>query len=46
MIKTILENVSLEILKGQTTAFIGPSGSEKSSIINLLADYILPRKAK
>ena len=32
----VLNNISLEIKSGQTIAFMGPSGSGKSSIVNLL----------
>jgi ATP-binding cassette subfamily B protein len=32
----VLNNISLEIKSGQTVAFMGPSGSGKSSIVNLL----------
>lgn len=34
--KNILENISFNIKPGQTIAFIGPTGSGKSTILNLL----------
>jgi subfamily B ATP-binding cassette protein MsbA len=34
--KPALENVSFEVKRGECVAFVGPSGSGKSSIVNLL----------
>jgi ABC-type multidrug transport system fused ATPase/permease subunit len=37
--KTILENVNLDILPGQKVAFVGASGSGKSTILSLLPRF-------
>ena len=37
--KTILKNINIEIKKGQTIAFVGSSGSGKSTIANLLLRF-------
>lgn len=41
-----LKNINLEIEAGKKTALIGPSGSGKSSIINLLLRFIEPQNGK
>lgn len=35
----ILKNISLEVKKGQTVAFVGPSGGGKTTLCNLLARF-------
>ena len=37
-----LENISYEVAKGQTVAFVGPSGSGKSSLVKLLVSLYSP----
>lgn len=37
--KNIFENLSLAILKGKTTAIVGPTGSGKSTLANLLLRF-------
>ncbi len=37
--KIILKNVSFEIIKNQSVAIVGPTGSGKSTIINLLTKF-------
>jgi ABC-type multidrug transport system fused ATPase/permease subunit len=38
----VLDNISLELLPGKTTALVGPSGSGKSSIVQLLLCFYSP----
>lgn len=38
----VLRGIRLEILPGQTVAFVGPTGAGKSSIVNLLSKLYLP----
>lgn len=42
--KKVIERVSLEIKEGQTVALVGPTGSGKSTLINLLLRYYLVDK--
>ncbi|MBN2558685.1 MAG: ABC transporter ATP-binding protein [Clostridia bacterium] len=42
--KTVLKNVSFTIKKGSTVAIVGPTGSGKTTIINLLARFYDPVK--
>ena len=44
--KIILENINLTIKPGETIAFIGPTGSGKSTIANLLLGFIKPATGK
>jgi ATP-binding cassette, subfamily B, bacterial len=37
-----IENISLEIKKGETVAFVGPSGSGKSTLVKLLVGLYKP----
>jgi ATP-binding cassette subfamily C protein len=37
-----LQNISFEILKGQTVAFVGPTGSGKTSIVDLIIGLLEP----
>ncbi len=39
-----LENISLEISRGQVVAFVGPSGAGKTSLIDVLLGMITPTK--
>ncbi|MEN8236583.1 MAG: ABC transporter transmembrane domain-containing protein [Pseudomonadota bacterium] len=41
-----LENISLNIKHGDTVAFVGPSGSGKSSLFNLLLGFYAPQQGK
>ena len=40
--KTIVDNVSLEVAKGQTLGLLGPNGSGKSSLLRILAGLRRP----
>lgn len=40
--KNILENINLVIPRGKITAFVGPTGSGKTTLANLISGLILP----
>ncbi len=40
--KTVLEQISFKVKRGETVAFVGASGSGKSSILNLLLRFFEP----
>lgn len=40
--KNALENISLTIKQGQTTAFVGPSGGGKTTLANLISRFFDP----
>ncbi|MFD2042824.1 ABC transporter ATP-binding protein [Ornithinibacillus salinisoli] len=42
----VLKDISLEVKSGQTVAFVGHTGSGKSSIMNLLFRFYDPQKGK
>lgn len=44
--KTILDNISLEIKKGETVGLVGPTGSGKSSLVKLLLRFYDIRKGR
>ncbi len=44
--KDVLEDVSINIQKGETVGFYGPSGSGKSTLINLILGFYLPTGGK
>ena len=39
-----LENISFEVLKGETIAFVGPSGAGKSTLVKLLVGLYRPQE--
>ncbi len=41
-----LQNISYDIVKGQTVAFVGPSGSGKTSMVKLLVGLYTPTKGE
>jgi lipoprotein-releasing system ATP-binding protein len=40
--QTVLDNISLEIDKGDTLAIVGPSGSGKSTLLNIIGTLDIP----
>ena len=44
--KNVLSNLNFEIIKGQTTAIVGKSGSGKTTIINLILRLFTPSNGK
>jgi ABC-type multidrug transport system fused ATPase/permease subunit len=42
----IIKNISLNILKGQTVAFIGKTGCGKTTLVDLITGLILPQSGK
>ena len=45
-IRTVLENINLEIKKGETVALIGVNGSGKSTLLKLMTKIIYPNKGE
>ena len=45
-IRTVLNNINLEIKKGETVALIGVNGSGKSTLLKLMTKIIYPNKGK
>ena len=43
-VRTVLENISIEIKKGETVALIGVNGSGKSTLLKLMTKIIYPTK--
>jgi len=43
---SVMENINLTIEPGKTIAFLGPTGSGKSSIANLILQFIEPTKGE
>ena len=41
-----LHEVTLEVLPGQTVAFVGPSGSGKSTLLNLVLGFVRPTSGR
>lgn len=44
--RTVLENINLNIKKGETVALIGTNGSGKSTLLKLMTKIIYPNKGK
>ena len=44
--RTVLDNINLEIKKGETVALIGVNGSGKSTLLKLMTKIIYPNKGK
>jgi len=44
--KSILNELDINIKQGETIAFVGESGAGKSTILNLVIGFILPKKGK
>ena len=42
----ILENINLEIKKGELTSIVGPNGAGKSTLAKLMAGFLRPNKGK
>ena len=43
---TAVDNISFEILKGESFGFLGPNGAGKSTTINMLAGLLVPDKGQ
>jgi ATP-binding cassette subfamily B protein len=41
-----LEDLDLEIARGETVAFVGPSGSGKSTLLNLVLGFVRPTQGR
>ncbi len=44
--KTVLAGISLEVEKGETLAVVGPTGSGKTSLINLITRFYVPESGR
>jgi ABC-type multidrug transport system fused ATPase/permease subunit len=44
--KPVLENISLEVKKGEKVGFIGKSGSGKTTLMNILLRFYVPQSGK
>ncbi|MCR5594431.1 MAG: ABC transporter ATP-binding protein/permease [Lachnospiraceae bacterium] len=44
--KQIINDMSLDVKKGQTVAFVGESGAGKTTIMNMLIGFMLPTSGK
>ena len=44
--RTVLDNINLEIKRGETVALIGTNGSGKSTLLKLMTKIIYPNKGK
>ena len=42
--RTVLENINLQVKKGETVALIGTNGSGKSTLLKLMTKIIYPNK--
>ena len=42
--RTVLDNINLEIKKGETVALVGVNGSGKSTLLKLMTKIIYPTK--
>ncbi len=45
-VKTVLNNINIDIKKGETVALIGTNGSGKSTLLKLITKIIYPTKGK
>ena len=46
VVRTVLQDINLEIKKGETVALIGVNGSGKSTLLKLMTKIIYPNKGK
>lgn len=44
--KYVLENVSINISKGESIGFVGPSGAGKSTLADIILGLLIPQKGK
>lgn len=44
--RVVLQNISFEVVEGQTIAIVGPSGAGKTTLVNLIPRFFDPQQGK